>query len=330
MKTNFPLLTLISNLLMTHAFAGNYLDEWERVKESDHAAKIEAFLAKSADQEKDNPDYYATAGNYWWQVSQAVSITTKRAAGEDFSVTDEKSGKEIGSISTVAQTHPEIPKKALEILAEGARRFPERVDLALGLAHVQKEMGQTSDCVQTLIDLLSYSSKNPKTLRWKKGQQLPKEPNQMIPETIQGYSADLYQQESPETDALCTSLCDATIRAFPEHPFAYNIKAALASAAGKQEECLKFLQTAHEKAPKDPLILLNLGDALFGQNQHTKAQKAYSAVLELDGIDASLKEQAQEAIKNCEQANSVKPANNPDSPSEVKEKSPQESKRSTQ
>jgi tetratricopeptide (TPR) repeat protein len=326
MKTLSPLLALFHILLATHTLASDYLGEFERLKESGNAAEIQAFLTKSANKEQENPDYYATAGNYWWQVSQSVSITTKRSEGGDFSVRDQKSGKEVGSISTAGQTNPEIPKKALEILSEGVRRFPERADIALGLAHVQQKMGSQSECVQTLINLLAFSRKDPESLRWKKNDQLPTEANQFIPEAIQGYSAGLYQSESAESDALCARLCDATIEAFPDHPFAYNIKAALASAAGKQDEALGLLKTAHLKAPDDPLILLNLGDAYMKANHHTKAKESYGAVLKLKEIDDSLKEQARDAIQNVEQeAGTGQPATRPESKSKGSDKPQPES-----
>jgi tetratricopeptide (TPR) repeat protein len=300
MKTLSPLLALFQILLATHTLASDYLVEFERLKDSANDAEIRAFLTKSAETEQANPDYYATAGNYWWQLSQSVSITSKPTEGDDLSVRDQKSGKEVGSISTLGQTNPEIPKRAVNILSEGVRRFPERADIALGLAHVQKKMGSQSECVQTLINLLAVSRKDPGSLRWKKNDRLPTEANQFIPEAIQGYSAGLYQSESAESDALCARLCEATIEAFPDHPFAYNIKAALASAAGKHDEALRLLKTAHLKAPEDPLILLNLGDAYMKADQHAKAKESYDVVLKLKDIDDSLKEQARDAIQNIE------------------------------
>lgn len=179
-------------------------------------------------------------------------------------------------------------------------RFPERADIALGLAHVQQNMGLQSECVQTLVKLLAFSRKNPGSLRWKKNDRLPAEVNNFIPEAIQGYSAELYQSASAESDILCARLCDTTIEAFPDHPFAYNIAAALASAAGKQHEALGLLKTAHSKAPDDPLILLNLGDAYMKVNQHAKAKESYGTVLKIKDIDDSLKKQARDAIQNVE------------------------------
>jgi tetratricopeptide (TPR) repeat protein len=300
MKTQSPLLALFQILLATHTLASDYLREFERLKDSANDVEVRAFLTKSAKTEQANPDYYATASNYWWQLSQSVSITSKPTEGDDLSVRDPKSGKEVGSISTLGQANPEIPKRAVNLLEEGVRRFPERADIALGLAHVQQKMGSNSECVQTLINLLEFSRKDPESLRWRKNDRLPTEASQFIPEAVQGYSAGLYQSESEENDMLCGKLCDATIEAFPDHPFAYNIKAALASAAGKQDEALGLLETAHSKAPDDALILLNLGDAYMKANQHTKAKESYGAVMKIKDIDDSLKEQARDAIQNVE------------------------------
>ncbi|MEN9534882.1 MAG: hypothetical protein RLZ22_203 [Verrucomicrobiota bacterium] len=316
MKTLSPLLVIIQAFLATHSVASDYLNEFEKLKKSANDPEIRAFLAKSAEAEQANPDYYATAGDYWWQRSQSVTITTKPTEGNDLSIRDQKSGKEVGSISTLGQTDPEIPKKAINILQEGMRRFPERADIALGLAHSQQKMGLNTECIQTLINLLAYARKEPESLRWKKNDRLPKEANQFIPEAIQGYSARLYQSGSAESHSLCKRLCDATIETFPDHPFAYNIKAALASAAGNQDEYLELMKTAHLKAPNDPLILLNLGDAYVQANQHIKAKESYGAVLKLKEIDESLKQQAQDAINFVEQSSGPKSDTSPPAPTE--------------
>jgi len=295
MRINFLLLLIQLPLL---ASASNYLDEFEKVKKSSNNTKIQRFLDKAATDEKDYPDYYATAGNYWWQLSQSVSITSKSPESGDFSLRDKGSGKEAGSISTVGRVNPNIPKKALDILSEGARRFPERADISLGLAHIQHKMGMHSECVDTLLKLLALSKKNPKSLRWTRNKALPSAPDSFIPEAVQGYSADLYRAEA---DALCAKLCDATVAAFPDHPFAYNIKAALATANGEQDEALRFLETASTKAPRDPLILLNLGDNYLKAGQHAKAKQAYTKILELREINDSYKSQARSALQNVEQ-----------------------------
>jgi tetratricopeptide (TPR) repeat protein len=279
------------------ANAADYLEQFEEIKKGGERAEIEQFLAEAAKSEAENPDYFATAGNYWWGLSQSVNISTKPTDKGDFSVRDQKTGKEVGSMSTLGKADPALPKKALALLEEGARRFPARADLMLGLAHVQRETGMQSECVNTLVKLLGTAKTNANGLRWKKNGKLPSPPDEFIPETVQRYSGDLFNAASPEMDALSAKLCDATIDAFPNHPFAYNMKAVLANAANKPAEALRFLETASEKAPNDTLILLNLGDAYRKAGQGANAKKTYQRVLDLKKAEDAHKKDARDALK---------------------------------
>jgi hypothetical protein len=47
------------------ANAADYLAQFEEIKKGGESAKIEQFLAEAAKSEAENPDYYATASNYW-------------------------------------------------------------------------------------------------------------------------------------------------------------------------------------------------------------------------------------------------------------------------
>lgn len=198
--------------------ASPFLEDFERLTQSGNAQEIQTFLNEAAESEQANPDYYAKAGNYWWQLSRSVNISTKQVEGDDFIVQDKATGKEAGSISTLGATNPEIPKKAVAILSEGFRRFPHRADIALGLAHVQREMGLQSQYVETFLNLLAIAGNDPDSLRWTNNEHLPSAAGKFIPEVVQGYSARLFQQETPNSDILCEKLCDATIQAFPDHP----------------------------------------------------------------------------------------------------------------
>ncbi len=211
MKTITLLLTLLCAHLPINAAASDYLDKFERLKKADNSEEMQKFLSKAAETEKTNPDYYATASNYWWQLSQELNISTKSSDGDDVSVRDQKSGKEVGSISTVGQANPDIPKRVLNILMEGAKRFPQRADIVLGLASVQHKMRLKKECVDTLLNLLATSKKNPEALRWTKDGQLPSKCQIFIPEAIHNYSANLYNEGNAAADALCAKLCAASL-----------------------------------------------------------------------------------------------------------------------
>lgn len=287
--------------------ADEFTDTFDALKKANDPLATEAFLEKAAVDEADNPNYYANAGNYWWGVAGLPSVSAIKEGDyelstEDFSLTDPKTGKVVGAISKAGKTNPEIPKKALKILSEGAKKFPARADIAMGLAYIQKATGATDGYVETLCTLLAQAKKDPEALKWMQDKPLPEAAKTFLPESIQDYTVALFNANSPATDALCARLLEAVTDTFPDHPYAYNLKAALADANGKPDDALKFLETAHEKAPADILILSNLADIYAKSGQTEKSVTAYEALLKLKP-DADLREKADAALKGLKGGN---------------------------
>lgn len=291
------LLSIVLSLFFVSCTQGadDFVQKFNEIEQTGDDERIQEFLEAAADSERDNPEYYASAANYWWQLGQKVYISRKPAEKGDIRL--ERPGKEMGSITQLGKAHPEIPEKALSLLIQGSRKFPFRADIALGLAHVQMEMERYDDCVATLETLLKTASPNPEKLEWKYGSRLPEEASKFIPETLHEYTAYYYNRATQEDDQRCQHLCKATIQAFPEHPYAYNMLAALANAQKDFNESLKYLLDAHKRAPKDPLILINLGDTYVKVGQKQKAMEAFDKVIN-SGAGEDYKEIARRKLKD--------------------------------
>ena len=83
------------------------------------------------------------------------------------------------------------------------------------------------------------------------------------------------------------------------------MKAVLASVQKDDEKAIKYLTLAHELAPQDHLILLNLADIYAENNQKAKALEMYSAVEAIEGLSESIKAQAGELKKRLETVSEV-------------------------
>lgn len=294
---------LVSLLLPLSALADDFTDKFKALKKKGDKKAIEEFLEKSSTKEAKNPNYYATAGNYWWGEAKEGGLQINplpagnfEISPEDLSITDPKTGKKVGKIGSVPKGKTPAGQKAIKILADGAKKFPHRADLALGLAHLQKETKLNAEYVDTLTALLAHAKKSPKSLKWMDNGKLPKPAEQFLPETIQTYTVPLFNANTPATDKLCGRLLDAVTDTYPDHPFAYNLKAALADANGKPAEALKMLEIAHQKKPDDPLILSNLAATYGKQGQKKDAIKAYEKLLKLK-IDAGRRAEAEAELK---------------------------------
>ena len=275
------------------AFA-DFADEFPKLRENGKDPEIQAYLKKAEETEKGNPDYYALASNYWWMVAQRPVADTKPSEKGELSIRAKDTGEEVGSLRAGPEANPEIAAKTLAMLEEGAKRFPLRADILLGLAHVQSELGKYPESVKTLDVLLDNAKAKPGDLRWAKNGPLPGPPEKFFPESLHSYAGVLFNAEQ---DALCEKLCDRIIEIYPDHPYAYNLKAGLADAQGKPDEMLRLLEIAGNKAPDDPLILMNLADTYLKRGDKAKAEKALKRVLEVD-TDDETKDHARAALKD--------------------------------
>jgi tetratricopeptide (TPR) repeat protein len=257
----------------------NFTAKFNEISSTNDDQKIQAFIAKSQEAEKNNPEYYVLSANYWWSLSQKTVISTKPPEKDDFSLTDAKTGKVAGSISQVGTTKPDIPQKSVDILVKGTKAFPYRADIAVGLAHIQRALGRYDDSVTTLETLLKTAGSKPEDIRWKNGDKLSEKASKFIPEIISDYSAFFYRRETAIDDKRCERLVKATVSAFPDHPVAYNMLAALAVAHNHNDEALEYLLTAYKKAPDDPIIIINLGDMYSKLGQKQKAKEYYNKVI---------------------------------------------------
>lgn len=287
---------LLASFLICTPLWADFREEYQTAIEKGNPEATGRMLDRSREKERDNPDYYALASKFWWEQASQLNLSTKPAREGDTSLVDPQTGREVGSITTAGTHNPELAHKALLLTSQGFRRFPERLDLGFGLAWVQFQSGKKDDAIGTILSILRTAKEKPNGLKWTANAPLPKPAATFIPESIHGYTASLFQAKTAHDDSLCRQLCHATIDVFPEHPYAYNMLAALADAAGNKAEALRFLKIAHEKAPNDTLILLNLAEAYRSEKLNQQAIAAYRKLLTLE-IDEDTRSAALEALK---------------------------------
>jgi tetratricopeptide (TPR) repeat protein len=290
-----PFLAVLT-VLTFHGHAADFFAQFDEIKSKRDIKAAEKFLADSYEGNKADPEYFVVAANYWWNLGSEVNISTARAKPGGIAVTDPKTGNEVGSIGSLADIHPEFREKAIALLSEATKSFPRRADIALGLAYIQRESGKDDDCLQTLNAFLDrVVEHSTKDLTWKKGGKFPEAPDRFLPESIHPHATAFYRTESKEGDARCRALLEHLMRAFPDHPYAYNLMAALCRAENDDAGCLRYLKIAYEKSPKDTLVLMNLGDAYGRSGDKKNAKAMYERASKIG--DAETKVDAKKALK---------------------------------
>lgn len=277
------------------ANAADFAEELKAKQQTGGAQEIQEFIEKSYDAHKTDPAYFVASANVLWKLAAEPNISTKPAEPGDYALVDPKTGKPAGSLSTSGRVNPALQKKAAALLDEAYREFPHRLDIGMGLAHLLRQMNESSQCCGALIQVLTNARKQGDKLQWKDGGPLPEPAAEYIPSLMQSYAAGFFNLETKEGDTLCRRLCEKVVETYPDSPYAYNMLAALSDANGDRKAAIKYLLAALAKAPKDTIVIFNLADMYRADGDKANALKYYKQVLALKP-DAEMKKSAQAAV----------------------------------
>ncbi len=276
--SSFRCLVLVL-LTTSHSWAG-FSEDFAAAKAKKDPATMSEVEKTYAKSEADNPDYYILLANYWLGVSQEVSISTKPAGKGDYALTSKATGEAAGSLGRMGTVYPEIGRKAPDLLTEAMRRFPSRIDIAIGCAYTLSLERRFSDSARVMLDLLAAYQKSPASFTDKSGKPLSAAAaGDLVRNTLYTRSSDYYKAETSEATAACLQLVTAMSEAFPKDPRSYNLLAALAVESGDNKRAVSLLEKAHAADPDDTIITINLADRYLAAGEKAKARELAQNIL---------------------------------------------------
>ncbi len=236
-------------------------------------AAVEALQKAKADSEADNADYYIALANYWLAQSKSIVISTKPAEQNDFTVADQETGAPVGSVSTEGAIDPELAQKAPKLLAEALRRFPSRIDIALGLAYCLAQESDWKACGTSLEALLTLYQSAPDGFQGKTGRSIPPaEAADVIKGACFDRALDAYESEDPEAEMVGNQIAERALEVFPQDVRLLNLLFAFSARNGDSVAATQWLEQAHAIAPEDPIVALNLAEQYLAAGKNTQAR----------------------------------------------------------
>jgi tetratricopeptide (TPR) repeat protein len=178
--------------------------------------------------------------------------------------------------------------KAAQSWINAIRRDPSRLDFYLRLARLYQGMGNFEAQYSTLADALQYADRHPLKLKWEGGQTLPLPGGEFIPPILQGFMTHYFKQHKVESDEKALRLARLGVTFFPDHPYAYNCMAAYYFDKQDWPRTLKSLLLANVKAPRDSLVVRNIGNTLLTMGKFREAKIFYRRVVDLNNDEKNV------------------------------------------
>ena len=276
----------------------SYRKRFEALDEKKDHLGAEKLLAEWLAKAPDDPAAYVDGANHYFNRSRDVPlvISSAPAEGGGVALKSDATGKNAGSINP-GKPDEALARRAVDLLRQATKRFPQRLDIWFGLAYLQQEGQDWDGELATLRAAVVEALARPAALRWEEGAPLPAPPDRFVPETLHEYAAfQLQQRRGADAEAGAAAIATLATESYPRHPYAFNLLAVIHQAKGDLRGALDYAEKAHALAPDDMLVLFDLAKIAGELGEVARAREAYQTVI-AQSKDRRMTRQARAELK---------------------------------
>ena len=259
--------------------------------------QAEAILNEWKAASPGDPEYYIAAANFLLNEERGVSISTKKAVPGDLVVADQKTGREVGSVSTSVPSAAAY-QQAIGLLKEALSKAPARIDIYLGLATLYQDSGGPGELVNELSAMAAYANQHPGTLLYKDGKPYPEPARENLSHAISNFARRCFEAGTKQGDETFRSLAQLAVNAFPDREYGYNLMGIYYSTIDKKPRlALENYERALRLVPNDSLVWVNAGVVHNMAGEKKEAAEAFSKVIALNNDPDCVKQAEAELAK---------------------------------
>ena len=259
-----------------------------------------------------SPEPYIVAANYYLRktleptginIYSTESGTPPTEPGEQFSIVDPKSGKEVGVLTEGptgskpdVQTIRKYRSAAADELDRALKVAPDRLDIMLGRALVLNDAHVWQSLREQMELALKRASRDPQNLLWLENKPTPRPAAEEVLDSIHSKIVDAFDERTAAGDRRAKELAALGLKYFPN---AVKLLSDLATAhafAKDWRTAARYYERAAALAPEDSIVLGNLARAYMELGNRQKAELSAKKVIELNNDPRAI-EQAREVLQ---------------------------------
>ncbi|GAB4486208.1 MAG: hypothetical protein OHK006_13720 [Thermodesulfovibrionales bacterium] len=262
----FPRLIISTAIIMicfmpipaNSASAGGQWAECNRLLEKKEYSKVDELLKEWKKTSPDDPEWYVCSSNVLYAQAEGLVIQAGKGGPDALKLTDPSTGKEVGFLGSGYE--PQKMEEAIKILQEGAGRFPLRLDIHFGLAHICQENGDFNCQYDAIVNALRIVKNNPGKMLWMENKPLPDTENKFVPRSMHGYASYYWSLENDEGDKRFLKIVQLGLEYYPDNLFLLNDLGVYWAIKGEWTKALDNFKKSSEVNPEDSLVLNNVAE----------------------------------------------------------------------
>lgn len=297
-KSLFTLIILILNIFLTYGQC-EFNKNLQTLIDSGQFVRADSMYFSILKSDSTSPQISIEYANILYAKSKNEMVNISKGGlgvqEEGFKIYD-MTGNEVGKITNSIIFDTSMTLKAIGILQSALFRFPYRLDLRFGIAHMYQQLDDFDNQYKTLLDAVDYGKKNSNNLRWTDNQQLDMPAIDFLSGTLYDYSIEEYNKETIVGDERYLKLSELLTNNFPKHPMSYLNIAYYYYNKKDWKNCVTYFEKANEANPNDNNILYNLAENYIMLGDSEKGKKYLENIIEL-GSDKEFVKYAKKRLK---------------------------------
>lgn len=286
--------TLFTLLLLALALhASDYDADYQKLIHDVPSEQMEKHLADWRTREPDNPDAWIHSANWFFNQSRVteMDIGGKPLPADTFVLEevdgkiiarDAKTKRKLGQVNSTTRYEEKAARTAITLLRDAVKRWPQRLDIHCGIAHILTELGALGEVRDALTLMTTQARELRGKLRWCHDEVLGKSEEVFLAEKLQGFALQMFDRQTGPADHIFFQIATLMATELPALPHGFNNLAVYHGLQKDWPAAQKALEQAAIVAPDDALVWANLGDNSVRLKLKTRARECYERVLQLE------------------------------------------------
>jgi tetratricopeptide (TPR) repeat protein len=287
---------LITFFISQIGFSQDYQSEFQKYTQTNDTINQLIVLTEWKSVNPNDAELYTSYFNYYFFKSkqEVITLTQDEPNGEGFVIKDSLN-KTTGYIGSQIQYNQVELNKGFDIIDEGIKRYPNRLDMRFGKIYVLGQIADWDKFTSEIIKTVNYSSTNDNKWTWTNNEK-QEEGKEFFLTSLQDYQVQLYDTQDNNLLVYMRNIANEILKYYPNNIESLSNLSVTYLLTGEYDKGIEPLLKAEKLNPKDYIVLANIAQGYKLKGDKKKAIEYYEKTAE--NGDESVKEFAFEQIKD--------------------------------
>jgi tetratricopeptide (TPR) repeat protein len=250
--------------------------------------ELKKHLDKWANKSPTDPEMFIGYFNYYINMARNEQIVLggKNSPKGDtfFSITDPKTGENIGYMYNEVNYNPEYAEKAMQTINEGISIAPNRLDMHFGKTRFLAELHAYDKQRDYIIKIFDQGNIIQNEWLWSDSKKVEDSENFFI-NAIHDYISEWFNSDNKTAYESIKTISELLIKYFPQNTIGYNDLGLYYAQKGDLENAKMQFLNAYDVNHMDYIVIGNLAYLYSVQKNKEEAIKYYTLMAQSDNIE---------------------------------------------